>query len=218
MRQRLKISSDTKHPLVRASFLFDCAMLSLYSTGERVVLYCHVPAGWGKKRDVPAPFHPWGSHQILHRFRMGLGFATNPNRERRDMKPPGVKVTATGCSLLGWVVVSVSLHNIALVFMCSSHAKYLHSCGLSAEKLKHLELHCDQVECGGGRQDGGIGPEEAAQRCTAVPEEQRVPGQQAGTKIRLANQHRDLIATHTHSLGSHILYSSINFHIISLYT
>lgn len=101
--------------------------------------------------------------------------------------------------------------------MLGSTLRSLVSCRLFAEKLKHLEFHGDQVECGGGRQDGGIGPEEAAQRCTAVPEEQGVPGQQTGTEIWLANQHRDLTAGHANHVHVSV-YNCMNFHIHTAYT
>ena len=56
----------------------------------------------------------------------------------------------------------------------------------------HLELHSRGVERGGAGQDGGPRTQELGQRRPAVPEEQRVPWQQAGAVVRLPHQDGDL--------------------------
>lgn len=52
----------------------------------------------------------------------------------------------------------------------------------------HLELYRHHLEGGGAGQDGGVGLEKARQCCPTVPEEQRVPGQEAGAEVRFTNQ------------------------------
>lgn len=48
------------------------------------------------------------------------------------------------------------------------------------------------MQRGRAGQDGGAGVQEARQCRTTVPEEQRVPGQQAGAEVGLTNQQGDL--------------------------
>lgn len=48
------------------------------------------------------------------------------------------------------------------------------------------------MQRGRAGQDGGAGAQQARQRRATVPEEERVPGQQAGAEVGLTNQHRDL--------------------------
>lgn len=52
----------------------------------------------------------------------------------------------------------------------------------------HLKLYSHHVEGGRAGQDGGVGLKKARQCCPTVPEEQRVPGQEAGAEVRLTNQ------------------------------
>lgn len=56
----------------------------------------------------------------------------------------------------------------------------------------HLELYSHHVKRGGAGQDGGAGLQEVGQGGATVPEEQRVPGQEAGAEVRLPHQDRDL--------------------------
>lgn len=44
------------------------------------------------------------------------------------------------------------------------------------------------MEGGRAGQDGGVGLKKACQCCPTVPEEQRVPGQEAGAEVRFTNQ------------------------------
>lgn len=48
------------------------------------------------------------------------------------------------------------------------------------------------MKCGRGGQDGGVRPEKARQGGPTVPEEQGVPGQEAGAEVRFTHQDRDL--------------------------
>lgn len=59
-------------------------------------------------------------------------------------------------------------------------------------KATDLELYGHHVQRGRAGQDGGIGLQKASQCRAAVPEEQRVPGQEAGAEVRLTHQHGDL--------------------------
>lgn len=58
--------------------------------------------------------------------------------------------------------------------------------------MSYLELYGHHVKCGREGQDGGVGPEESRQRCPTVPEEQGVPGQEAGAEVRFTHQDWDL--------------------------
>lgn len=58
--------------------------------------------------------------------------------------------------------------------------------------LSHLELYSHHVEWGRAGQDGGVGPEKAGQGGPTVPEEQRVPRQEAGAEVRFTHQDWDL--------------------------
>lgn len=58
--------------------------------------------------------------------------------------------------------------------------------------MTDLELYSHHVQRGRAGQDGGVGPQKARQRRATVPEEQRVPGQEAGAEVRLAHQHGNL--------------------------
>lgn len=63
----------------------------------------------------------------------------------------------------------------------------------------HLELHSQQAQCGGAGQDGGVGPQQACQRRPTVPEEQGVPGKEAGAEVRFTHQDGDLYRRHQSS-------------------
>lgn len=59
-------------------------------------------------------------------------------------------------------------------------------------KATDLELYGHHVQRGRAGKDGGVGLQKASQCRATVPEEQRVPGQEAGAEVRLTHQHRDL--------------------------
>lgn len=48
------------------------------------------------------------------------------------------------------------------------------------------------MQGGGAGQDGGVGLKKTRQCCATVPEEQGVPGQEAGAEVRFTNQDRYL--------------------------
>lgn len=52
----------------------------------------------------------------------------------------------------------------------------------------HLKLYSHHMKGGRAGQDGGVGLKKTRQCCPTVPEEQRVPGQEAGAEVRLTNQ------------------------------
>lgn len=53
----------------------------------------------------------------------------------------------------------------------------------------YLKLYSQHLKRGRAGQDGGTGLKKARQGCPTVPEEQRVPGQEAGAEVRLTDQH-----------------------------
>lgn len=56
----------------------------------------------------------------------------------------------------------------------------------------YLKLHSHHLKRGRAGQDGGAGLEKAGQCRPAVPEEEGVPGQEAGAEVRFTQQDRDL--------------------------
>lgn len=62
----------------------------------------------------------------------------------------------------------------------------------SALPQSHLKLHSHHVERCGAGQDGGAGLKQAGQGRPTVPEEQGVPGQEAGAEVRFTHQDGDL--------------------------
>lgn len=76
-----------------------------------------------------------------------------------------------------WVFIGVSSH------VC------LHLESIKNRVLpSHLKLYGQHVKRGGAGQDGGVGLEKAGQGRPTVPEEQRVPGQEAGAEVWFTHQ------------------------------
>lgn len=77
-------------------------------------------------------------------------------------------------------------------------------------KATDLELYGHHVQRGRAGQDGGVGLQKASQCRATVPEEQRVPGQEAGAEVRLTHQHGDLGGVNHHTVLWYVDFSILH--------